>query len=212
MEFKQLLQETQGLPLVNTKVLSVKGVNAASLKVQISRWVKSGKLIRLKREIYLLDEPYRKVAAPEFYIANALKSPSYISLEKALEFHGLIPEAVGVFTSVTTKRPETLVTPVGRYDYRHVNPSLFFGYTSLDVGGQTVFMAIAEKALLDFFYLRHLKISFDYLTEMRLQNVGNIKVAKLTEYGRRFKKQNLMKAIEIVKQYIKEETKGSKQK
>ncbi len=212
MEFEQLLEETQGLPLVNTRVLSAKGVNPLSLRVQISRWVKSGKLIQLKREMYLLAEQYRKISAPEFYIANTLKSPSYISLEKALEYHGLIPEAVSVFTSVTTKRPETLDTPVGRYDYRHVGPSLFFGYTSLTIEGQTVFLATSEKALLDFFYLKHVKVSLDYLTEMRLQNVGNIKMAKLTEYGCRFKKKGLMRSIEIVKHYIKEESKRSKEK
>ncbi len=210
MEFSELLEKAQSLPIIDTKLLSHTGVNPLSLRVQISRWVKSGKLIQLKRELYLLAEPFRKVATPEFYIANAMKSPSYISLEKALEFHGLIPEAVSVFTSITTKRPEILKTPAGIYDYRHIQPSLFWGYVSLVIGNQTVFMATAEKALLDFFYLRHGKVSVEFLDEMRLQNIENIRIKKLLEFGRRFKKNNLIQAAECIQTYIQKEFKKGK--
>ena len=117
MEFNSFLQKTQGFPVVDMRVLSPEDRNSLSLKVQISRWVKSGKLIQLKRGLYLLADPYRKIKTPEFYIAGILKNPSYVSLEKALEYHGLIPEAVSVYTSVTTKRPALLRTPVGIYDY-----------------------------------------------------------------------------------------------
>lgn len=211
MELKNFLQKIQEFPLIDTKILSSQDRNSLSLKVQISRWVRSGKLIQLKRGIYLLAEPYRKISASEFYIAGILKSPSYVSLEKALEYHGLIPEAVTVFTSVTTKRPESFETPVGRYEYQHVKPSLFWGYTSLNMNGQTAFMATPEKALLDFFYLKHIKVSMEYLKEMRLQNVEEIKVKRLLEYGKRFKKKNLQKTVKLLEQYIKEEMKGVKQ-
>ena len=210
MEFSSFLSKAQEFSVVDTRVLSALGGNSLSLKVQISRWVKSKKLIQLKRGLYLLAEPYRKISPSEFYIASVLKTPSYISLEKALEYHGLIPEAVAVFTSVTTKRPESFKTPVGRYDYQHVKPPLFWGYTSLNMGGQTVFMADPEKALLDLFYLKHVKVSLDYLKEMRLQNVENIKLNKLLEYARRFKKKNLIQAAQLTGQYIKGEKKGMK--
>ncbi|HLF17914.1 MAG TPA: hypothetical protein VI749_03355 [Candidatus Omnitrophota bacterium] len=210
MEFNIFLQKAQDLPVVNTRVLSAGRVDSLSFKVQISRWVKAGKLIQLKRGIYLLAEPYRKIPVSEFYVAGVLKNPSYISLEKALEYHGLIPEAVSVFTSVTTKRPEMMKTPVGRYEYRHIKPSLFWGYTSLTTGGQTFFMATPEKALLDLFYLNHIDVSPDYLKEMRLQNVENIGLDKLLEYARRFKKKTLLRMARLLERYVKEERKGVK--
>ena len=208
MEFNVFLQKAQGLPVVNTRVLSAGRGDSLPFKVQISRWVKAGKLIQLKRGIYLLAEPYRKIPVSELYIAGVLKSPSYISLEKAFEYHGLIPEAVGVFTSVTTKRPEMMETPLGRYEYRHIKPSFFWGYASLTAEGQTFFMAAPEKALLDFFYLNHIKVSPDYLKEMRLQNFENINLSKLLEYARRFKKKGLMKTARLLEGHIKEERKG----
>lgn len=210
MEFDVFLQKVQNLPVVDTRVLSAGLVNSAAIKVQISRWVKSGKLLQLKRGLYLLAEPYRKVQTSEFYIAGVLKNPSYVSLEKALEYHGLIPEAVAVYTSVTTKRPESFRTPAGMYDYQHVKPSLFWGYTSVTFHGQTFFMATAEKALLDFFYLKHVKVSEDYLEGLRLQNTEDIDLEKLAAYARRFQKPGLVRAAELVSRYIKNDREGEK--
>lgn len=207
MDFNQLLKVAQGLPVVDSRVLSLGRKNSLPLKVQISRWVKSGRLIQLKRGIYLLAEPFRKTAFSEFYIANILKTPSYVSMEKAMEFYGLIPEAVRVYTSVTTKRPQFFETPVGNYAYQHVKSSLFWGYTSLSMDGQTVFMAAPEKALLDFFYLKHVKATPDYLKELRLQNLENIKPARLLEFGRRFNKKGMRETAESVAAYIKEKQK-----
>ena len=210
MQLDVFIQKVQTFPVVDMRVFPPAERNSLSLKVQISRWVKSGKLIQLKRGLYLLAEPYRKISPQEFFIAGALKAPSYVSLEKALEYHGLIPEAVSVYTSVTTKRTETLDTPVGRYVYQHVKPSLFWGYTSATVEGQTFFMAEPEKALLDLFYLQHIKVTADYLAEMRLQNVGHIKSNKLLLYARRFQKKNLVQAAKLVAEYVQRELKGVK--
>ncbi|MDP2653494.1 MAG: hypothetical protein Q8Q08_05615 [Candidatus Omnitrophota bacterium] len=210
MVFDAFLKRVQGLPLVDLRALPPEERNSSSLKVQISRWVRAGRLIQLKRSLYLLAEPYRKVNPSELYLAGVLKSPSYVSLEKALEFHGLIPEAVAVYTSVTTKRTESFNTPAGRYEYRHVKPSLFWGYASRTMDGQTVFMALPEKALLDFFYLRHPKVSLDYLREMRLQNAENIALGRLAEYARRFQKKNLTRTVQLIGEYIQTEKKGTK--
>ncbi len=210
MEFSDFLNKAQQLPVLDTRVLTGLSKDALSFRVQISRWVKSGKLIQLKRAMYLLAPPYRKIFPSQLYIASVLKSPSYISLEKAFEFYDLIPERVIVNTSVTTKRPEKFETPAGRYEYQHVKPSLFWGYTAVNWDGQTVFMATPEKALLDFFYLRHVEVSMDYLIEMRLQNVEVINIDKLVEDAKRFKKKNLLRIAQLIIEYIKNETQGTK--
>ena len=201
MEFDIFLPKVQNLPVIDTQVLSAGVKDSSSIKVQISRWEKSGKLIQLKRGLYVLAEAYRKTKVSEFYLANVLKNPSYISLEKALEYHGLIPEAVAVFTSVTTKRPASFETPLGVFDYRHLKSSLFWGYTSVTLDGQTVFMAAPEKALLDFFYLKQTKVSPEYLEELRLQNVENIDVKKLADFAQRFQKPGLIRAVKLVEKY-----------
>ncbi len=210
MKFSQFLQKVRDLPVIDTRILSIGLTDSSSMKVQVSRWVKSGKLIQLKRGLYLLAEPYRKTHPSEFYVAAILKSPSYMSLEKVLEYYGLIPEAVATYTSVTTRRPESIHTPVGTFDYRHIKPSLFWGYTSLAFNGQTVFIATPEKALLDFFYLNPQLVSLEYLNELRLQHVEDIKLSRLSEYARRFAKPGLRRAVKLLAQYIKHHKKGVK--
>lgn len=210
MDLKSFLKITGGLPVFETENLLVGVSDPAPIEVQISRWNKAGKIIQLKRGIYLLADPYRKVEVYEPYIAAILKRPSYISLEKALEYHNLIPEAVTVYTSVTTKRQGRFVSEVGTFDYRHIKESLFWGYTSLTVNKQTAFIASPEKALLDFFYLKKVKISLDYLQGLRLQNVEKINSKKMFECARKFKKPRILHAAEVIKEYIALYKKGRK--
>jgi predicted transcriptional regulator of viral defense system len=97
----------------------------ASVERQLDRWIKSGCVIMLRRGVYALAEPYAKQEPHPFVVANQIKRASYVSLQSALSHYGMIPEYVPVTTSITTGRPETLNTPMGRYQYRHVARHLF---------------------------------------------------------------------------------------
>lgn len=202
MKWEEFLKIVAGLPVIDSEFLLAGVTKQAPVKVQLSRWVRAGKLIQLKRGIYLLSESYRKVDVYELYIASILHSPSYISLEKALEFHGLIPEAVPVYTSVTTKRPSHYVVPIGVFDYRHIKNSLFWGYKSVTVNKQTAFVALPEKALLDFIYLKGGRVSFEYIEELRLQNLEKFDLGIFIEYSKRFNKKGILDAAEKVRQYV----------
>lgn len=202
MTFEELIRKVGNLPVVDTDLLLAGVPKPESIKVQISRWQKTGKLVKLKRGIYLLAEPYRRVEIYEPYLASLLQKPSYISLEKALEYHGLIPEAVPTYTSVTTKRQGRFVTRVGTFDYRHIQPSLFWGYDSVTVRNQTAFIAVPEKALLDLIYLKWGNISSNRLTELRLQNLDRINIKKLVDCAKHFNKQSILRSAEKIKNYI----------
>jgi len=210
MKLEEFLKRVRGMPLVDAENLLAGVANPAGIKVQLSRWRKSGKLIKLKNNIYLLSESFRKVDIYEPYVACVLKQPSYISLQKAFEYHGLIPEGVPVYTCVTTKRPEKIATPIGAFDYRHIKNSLFWGYVSLTVNKQPAFIASPEKALLDFFYLNGLRIDDGYLEEMRLQNFRKINFTKLIEYAGKFQSSGVLKVAQIIKKYAAKRRKEEK--
>ncbi len=193
---------TVKLPLIDTENLFVGIPDPIGIEVQISRWKKAGKIIQLKRGMYLLAEPYRKIEPYAFYIAGVLIRPSYISLEKALEYYNLIPEAVTTYTSITTKRKKRFVSEPGIFEYSHINKSLFWGYNSVTVNNQTAFVASCEKAILDYFYIKKPDISLDYLEGLRLQNVNKISIKKLFEYARRFNRQKILYAAQLIKEYI----------
>lgn len=202
MRWEEFINITSELAVIDTEILLAGVTNTTAIKVQISRWQKSGRLIQLKRGLYLLAESYRKTTVYEPYIASVLKKPSYISMEKALEYHGLIPEAVTIYTSVTPKRQAKFTTKEGTFLYRHIKNTLFWGYESVTVNNQTAFIALPEKALLDLIYLNKIKATNDYLQELRLQNTENIDTNKLFLFAKKFKKPGILKSAEVIQKYI----------
>ena len=141
----------------------------ADVRRQLDRWVKSGRVVKLRRGVYVLREPYANAAVHPFAAANALKKASYISLQSALSHYGMIPEYVPVTTSVTTGRPEELATPIGRFQFQHVSTRLFFGFTEVEASrDQQALLASPQKALIDLLYLTPHSDRAEYLHELRI--------------------------------------------
>ena len=84
-------------------------------------------------------------------MANHIMGPSYVSLESALSYHGLIPEKVYEVSSVTTKATRQFSTPLGAYSYTRLPlPYYSYGIRSLEIDRQHRFLiASPEKALFD---------------------------------------------------------------
>ncbi len=86
----------------------------------LDRAVKAGEVLRIKRGLYVLAPAYRKTDPHPFALAGLIYAPSHVSLETALAYHGLIPEAVYQVASATAKRSRTFDTPLGVFSYRCV--------------------------------------------------------------------------------------------
>jgi len=207
MKFDAFVRSVNSLPVIESENLRHKFSSPNALEVQMTRWAGQGKLVKLKRGVYLLAEPYRKILSNEFFLASVLKRPSYVSLEKALEYHDLIPEAVSVYTSVTTKRQGRFDSDSGIFDYQHIQVPLFWGYEAVKLRGQMGFVALPEKALLDFIYLKHPRLSPDYLESLRLQNLGKINARRLETFARRFKKPKMLEAARLIRHFIRLQSK-----
>ncbi len=210
MKYEEIIRLGSKLPVIETKMLAARQRDKGYMDVQFSRWVKAGKLIQLKRGMYLLPPAYRKIQAFEPFIANLIKRPSYLSLEKALEYFGLIPEAVSVYTSVTTKRQSKFRSAAGVFSYRHIKNSLFWGYAPVTVNRQTALVALPEKAILDLFYLKKDKIAGGYIEEMRFQNTDRINIKRLKEFARRFGKKKITAAARDLAEYIRAQRREDK--
>lgn len=210
MKYEQFIDLAGKLPVIETENLLAGVPNPSLVEVQLSRWLKAGKLIRLKKGVYVLPQPFRKTEIFEPYVASLLLRPSYLSLEKALEYHDLIPEGVRVFTSVTPKSPYRFKTSIGEFAYQHLKPSLFWGYVSITLKGQTAFIAYPEKALLDLIYLNKIKVTKEYLEELRLQNIKKFSIERFSEFARRFDKPRISRAARIIKAWLTTEKRKEK--
>jgi len=149
----------------------------------LTRWTQKGQLVKLRQGWYAFPE---LLQAPDFsrYIANRIYRPSYISLHTALSIYGMIPEAVTDITSITTLKTAKFENKFGNYRYQNVKTDIFFGYkpvttpngtASINAPQRTWFLALPEKALLDFLYLysfydneaelEQLRLDEDFMTE-----------------------------------------------
>jgi hypothetical protein len=54
MKFGEFLKRVEKLPVIEAEALSVGSASPLKLRVQLSRWSRSGKLIQLRRGVYLL--------------------------------------------------------------------------------------------------------------------------------------------------------------
>ena len=119
-------------------------------RARIRQLIATDVIIRVKKGLYAFSEPFRKEPVSSTTLANLLFGPSYVSLDYALSFYGMIPERVTTVTSLTICRSRHFSTPFGRFDYhmstldRYVN-----GSTWIEEGNSTCLMATPEKALID---------------------------------------------------------------
>ena len=109
-----------------------------------------GQLIRLKRGLYVVSDEVSGKPINACLCANHIYGPSYVSLQWALRWYGLIPERVYTMTSITTKRSRMFENALGRFTYGQVKPEYFaIGVNSVEEDGVSFLMASREKALCD---------------------------------------------------------------
>lgn len=120
----------------------------------------------------------------DFVISSQLYEPSYVSLFSALHFHGLILQVPSVLQCISSRNTRTF--PSLGIEYHKVNPTYFFGYTTISRSNSYYFMATPEKALLDCIYLK--LIDELLLTEVLPKMERKIWNSQIKRYPQRFKK------------------------
>ena len=206
MEYDQLLKLISDDPVFETSLLLAGNINPKIVRLQLTRWVNSGRIYQLRRGLYSIAPPYQKIKPHPFLVANRLQRASYVSLQSALAFYGLIPEIVNITVSITAGRPERLETPLGIFEFRHIKSNLLFGYQMTDLVGQSTLVATPEKALLDLVYLQPGGESSKYVHELRLQNLDHLNLDVLKKHSKVFDSPKMRAALKVISQLIQGET------
>jgi len=206
MRFDDLLAFVSKQPLVETGLLLAGAVDPADVRRQLSRWVQAGRVIQLRRGLYALAAPYQQIPPHPFLIANSLLPGSYVSLQSALAYFGLIPEYVAQTLSMTTQRPARWRNALGDFRFQHLATHLFFGYQQVSfTPGQEAFIALPEKALLDLVHLTPGGDDPAYLAGLRLQNMVSLNPQRLQAMAGRAGKPKWLRAAARISELIKNE-------
>ena len=112
--------------------------------------VDSGKIIRLKKGLYIASEQESGKPFNRFLVSNHIYGPSYVSQSTALRHYGLIPERVHTIQAVTTKHSRDFETPIGFYRYTGCSDEYFhIGLKIMYENGVNFLIATPEKAICD---------------------------------------------------------------
>lgn len=207
MEFKK---KVIGFPIIPSADLLLFEGKRQAARNQLNRWLNKGLIIKLRRGLYVLNENDRKINPSGVYLANQLYAPSYISLEYALGFYGLIPERVKSVTSVTAKKTARFTNILGVFTYQHIKAEALRGYEAVkDKNGFDFLIASPEKAIVDFLYFSLERVrSFDidiFESSFRFQNTEDLDGGKIIRMARLFKNKKLTKFARLFCEFIRKE-------
>jgi uncharacterized protein YifN (PemK superfamily) len=140
---------------------------------KVSTMEKCGEIIRLKKGLYVVSDKISHKPVSRELIANHLYGVSYVSLETALAYYGMIPERVYTVRSMTTKRTKQYSTPLGNFEYKSVSANYFgIGLRQEIIENDYAFLiATPTKAVCDIIVatsnlrLQSVKAMGKYLTE-----------------------------------------------
>jgi hypothetical protein len=165
----------------------------------------SGKIIRLKKGLYVVDPSVSRVALSTELIANHIYAPSYVSMSSALRYYGLIPETVYTIQSMTIKHSRSFETPIGRFDYTFINREAFhIGITSINKQSYAFLMATPEKALCDLIanspqvnlrYAKDVEVYLEDDIRMDIDDFRNMDISVFEHYAEVGKKAGSIKSL-----------------
>jgi predicted transcriptional regulator of viral defense system len=155
-----LLAQLKTLPHFNKAALyqlsKTYGLADSTVDTYISRFLKHKEIIQLKKGLYVSADFFDKNKGDisySFYLANILRTPSYVSSWAALQYYDLTTEAVHTITSVTLKNTRAFETKSGNFSYQSIQKELFTGF-SLEKGKFDFYIASPSKALFDLLYFK----------------------------------------------------------
>lgn len=148
----RLIEAEQKLLSLQQPVLQTRDVSAclniptAQASKILEHLVVAGRFVRLMRGRWATSRQIDPLILPEYLTAPF---PSYVSLQTALFYHGMISQIPPTIYAVSLARTRQYLTSFGNISIHHLHPDFFFGFEQI---GQ-IKMATMEKALIDILYL-----------------------------------------------------------
>lgn len=157
---RNLLEQLKTLPHFNKNTVYQLGkqlrLKDSTVDTYISRFLKYKEIISLRKGLYVSTDFFEKNRTDisySYYLANIIRTPSYVSSWAALQYYNLATEAIHSITSITPKVTRGYKTKAGNFAYQSIKKDLFLDF-SLAKGKFDFYIASPSKALFDLLYFR----------------------------------------------------------
>jgi predicted transcriptional regulator of viral defense system len=181
---KDIYTKISKLPYFTRSTLeTLLNIKYSSIQQYIRRYIKGGKIIRIKKGMYTTTkfiDSLEMIERQEFleFISSIIKIPSYLSLEYVLAKHDILTEATFAFTSVTLKGTRDYTNSLGDFRYKKIKEELFGDYNIQNFRGSQYFVAKLGKALFDYIYFKSPSLP-DYIGKLNLAEELRLKLDQL---------------------------------
>lgn len=199
-----LLEQLKPLPFFSKDTIHSLGVELgltdATVDTYISRFLKNKEIYQLINGLYVSVE-FSKEKSNDisylFYLANIIRTPSYITSWAALQYYNLTTETIFSITSVTTKVTRSYQTKLGSFSYQSIKKVLFSDFV-LKKEKFDFYIATPSKALFDLLYFR--------TNQFRGVNLGKVNdlIAELRIDFEEMDKEEQAKFYSMIRKYTNE--------
>lgn len=203
MQFIALKEKLRDFTLFS--ITEIRKLDSGFHRRRLNEWQDKGYIKKVIKGYYIFSD-LKLNENVLFEIANRIYSPSYISLEMALSYYGLIPESVYAVTSVTSRRTYRFNASIATFLYKTIKASLFFGYELIQYNNKSFKIASLEKTILDYFYINpHKKTHVDFAS-LRINKdmlFKQLDEEKLMAFLERFAKNALARRVKSFLEFMK---------
>lgn len=154
--YERVISESPAPVFTRRNLELLLGSRRRTTDYRIRSLIKKNILVPIKRGMYGNNVLYNKTPTPAdmaLYIGGIIVPNSYVSLEYALSYYGILAESVYTMTYITVKKPRKFQNDPFSFSYRNIKLALYFGFTPRPFGTLSYQMASPAKALFDFIYL-----------------------------------------------------------
>lgn len=189
--YRKLLKSKKQIYTVSDlkKILGLRKDN--SIYQTIKRLKKEELLERLINGVYKLID----ILSNDFVIANNLYPPSYISLETALNYYGILIQTPQIIFSITTRRNKIFRYEMKEFNYCHLTQDYYFDY----IKEKDFLIATPEKALIDTIFFCAIGKSQTDFSELLLNDINKKRLYKLKERIKNLAFHRFFNQLEILK-------------
>lgn len=150
----------------------------------VSKLVKNGWLVRIKRELYAISDLSSRgyLNLSPYMVANLLLPESYVSFESALAYHGMFDQLTQKSVSLSPKMHKAVELSGITYTFVKTKPAYFFGWQEVAIGSHSANIATPEKALIDMVNFHKSQYSIDLVIEKLVEHKDDLDLNRLSDY------------------------------
>ena len=204
--YKNILKQLAKQPYFTlTSIKQLVSCNENNTAKLAHRWIKTNKIMRLKKGIYMANEFYLRHSGQIGFLemlSVVIQPFSYLSREYILQKHEMLTSINFLVTAITNKNTQNTNNKIGGFSYKHIKLTLYTGFTKKQYFNIPCFEASKAKALFDYLYLKPLPLfmrtkNYNIAKDLRL-NLSNWKNKDLVEFSKYIKLANSKKMFYIL--------------